>query len=82
MATMQPTYELKNAEDLNKFLYGTLRDIRKKEITVEEAGAISQVADKIIKNNLTRIMYKKLTNSSAPIQELEPTVNQTLMQSV
>ena len=45
----EPTYEVTNYETLNKFLLGTLRDIRKKEINIEEAQAISQISDKIIK---------------------------------
>lgn len=68
----EPTYEVTNYETLNKFLLGTLRDIRKKEIAIEEAQAISQISDKIIKNNLTMIMEAKRIGNDAPIEFFEP----------
>lgn len=75
----EPTYEITNYESLNKFLLGTLRDIRKKEIEVDEAVAISQISDKIIKNNLTMIMEAKRIGSEKPIPFFEPTNKQVLI---
>ncbi len=66
-----PTYEVTNYETLNKFLLGTLRDIRKKEIAIEEAQAISQISDKIIKNNLTMIMEAKRIGDNNKIKFFE-----------
>jgi len=68
MSTPQPTFEVTNYETMNKFLMGTLTGIRNKSVKVEEAQAISQVADKIIKNNLTMILESKRTNNDAPIE--------------
>ena len=77
--TQQPTYEVTNYETLNKFLLGTLRDIRKKEISIEEAQAISQISDKIIKNNLTMIMEAKRIGSNEPIEFFEPSNKQVMV---
>lgn len=74
-----PNYEVTNYETLNKFLMGTLSQIKRKEITIEEAQAISQVSDKIIKNNLTAIMHSKMINSSAPLDFYEPKEKQILI---
>jgi len=76
---IEPTYEVTNYDTLNKFLLGTLRDIRKKEISIEEAQAISQISDKIIKNNLTMIMEAKRLNSNDAIEFFEPTNKQIMI---
>ncbi len=75
----EPTYEVTNYETLNKFLLGTLRDIRKKEIALEEAQAISQISDKIIKNNLTMIMEAKRVGDDTRIAFFEPSNKQVLI---
>ena len=79
MIKTTPTFEVTNYETLNKFLLGTLSSIRRKEISIEEAQAISQVSDKIIKNNLTKIMDAKRMNSSNPIDFFEPSDKQVLI---
>lgn len=63
MTNLTPSMEVKNYDTLNKFLMETITKITTKRITVEEAGAISQIADKIVKNNLTKIMYTKMTGT-------------------
>lgn len=75
----EPTYEVTNYESLNKFLLGTLRDVRKKELSLEEAQAISQISDKIIKNNLTMIMEARRVGSSEPIDFFIPEPKQVLI---
>lgn len=75
----EPTYEVINYDTLNKFLLGAIRDIRKKEISIEEAQAISQITDKIIKNNMTMIMEQKRLNNTLPIEFFEPKTNQVLI---
>ena len=75
----EPTYEVTNYETLNKFLLGTLRDIRKKEIAIEEAQAISQISDKIIKNNLTMIMEAKRIGDDSKIKFFEPENKQVMI---
>jgi hypothetical protein len=77
--TQEPSYEVTNYETLNKFLLGTLRDIRKKEIAIEEAQAISQISDKIIKNNLTMIMEAKRIGSNERILFFEPSNKQVMI---
>jgi hypothetical protein len=79
---IKPNYEVGTVEDLDKFLKGVLRGIRTKEVSLDEADAISKVADKIVKNNLTRIMYKKLTNSESPLLDFESVVNVNMIQKV
>lgn len=64
----EPTYEVKNSNDLNKFLAGALKDIRTKKMTVEEADVISKVADKINKNNIAAILEMKRINSKEPLE--------------
>lgn len=76
---LEPTYEVTNYETLNKFLLGTLKDIRRKQITIEEAQAISQISDKIIKNNLTMIMEHKRTNNDDEIDFFKPINKQVLI---
>ena len=71
----EPTYEVTNYESLNKFLLGTLKSIRKKEIAIEEAQAISQISDKIIKNNLTAILEAKRTGDETPIEFFDKAAN-------
>ena len=71
--------EVTNYESLNKFLLGTLASIRRKEIAIDEACAISQVSDKIIKNNLTKIMYEKMMGNKAQIEFFEPSDKQVLI---
>ncbi len=79
MITPTPTYEVTNAESLNKYLMGTLTSIRRKEIAVEEADAIAKVSDKIIKNNLTRIMEANRLGDKTPIEFFAPTENKVLI---
>jgi nicotinamide mononucleotide adenylyltransferase len=55
-----PNYEIKTDEDLSKFLLGTIRDVRKNELDVERATVISQLADKYTKNEIMRLLKKKM----------------------
>jgi hypothetical protein len=52
MAKLEPTYELKNAEDLSAFLLGAVRDVRKNELDLDKAEVLSKLADKYTKNEL------------------------------
>lgn len=56
MAKKIPNYEPVNYSTLNKFLLGTLAMVRRKDISFEEAEAIAKLSDKVVKNNLTKIM--------------------------
>ena len=67
MEAPKPTFEVIDYESLNKFLLGTLSGVRRKEVALDEATVISQVSDKVIKNNLTAIMHKKLIGDKEPL---------------
>lgn len=71
--------EVVNAATMNKYLMGVITGIRTKEVTVEETEQISKIADKIVKLNLTRIMYMKAKNSELPIDFFEPSENSLLI---
>jgi hypothetical protein len=79
MATPQPTFEVTNYESLNKFLLGTLKSIKHKEIALEEADAVSKISDKIIKNNLTKIMDAKRRGDESAIEFFEPSNKQVMI---
>lgn len=55
-------FEVKTSIDLNKMLTGLLMDLRRGEVDHETAKSITLVADKINKNNVNAIEYKRLTN--------------------
>lgn len=54
-------FEIKTSIDLNKMLTGLLMDLRRGEVDKETAKSITLVADKINKNNVNAIEYKRLT---------------------
>lgn len=62
------TSKVKNYEDLNELLLTTLISVTDKKIELEEADVISKISDKIIKNNLTKILDAKRTNDKTPIE--------------
>lgn len=64
MKKESPTFEVNNKyEDVNKFLLGTAAALRRKEIELDDAIAISQLCDKVVKNNLTKILDDKRTGN-------------------
>lgn len=63
--------EIINAESLNKYILGCIAGIRTKEVSHEDAEAISKLSDKAIKLNLTRLMYKKEQKNDLPIDFFE-----------
>lgn len=75
----QPTYEISDASGLNKFLLGLLRDTRSGAVQLDVADASSKVADKIIKNNLTRIMYMRTKDNAATIDFFEGVENNMMI---
>lgn len=66
-------------ESLNKFLLGAMAETKRKEIDVDTADAISRLADKVVKNNLTKIMDAKRRSSDTPIDFFEPLENRMLI---
>lgn len=64
-------FEVKNAVELNKMLTGVLMDIRRGNLDHETAKSITLVADKINKNNVNILEYKKLTKHKKDIDFFE-----------
>ena len=60
-----------NSKELNKILTKTLKDIRKGNINLDSAKTIALVADKINKNNLNAIQYKKVTSHKTDLTFFE-----------
>ena len=54
-------FEVNNSEQLNKMLSGVLMDVRRGNLDHDTIKSITLVADKINKNNVNDIEYKKLT---------------------
>lgn len=54
-------FEINTSVDLNKMLTGALMDVRRGILDHETAKSITLIADKINKNNVNTIEYKKLT---------------------
>lgn len=61
-------FEVKTSIDLNKMLTGLLMDLRRGEIDHETAKSITLVADKINKNNVNAIEYKRLTQHTKTLE--------------
>lgn len=54
-------FEVNNAKQLNEMLTGVLMDVRRGNLDHDTVKSITLVADKINKNNLNILEYKKLT---------------------
>jgi hypothetical protein len=65
------TFEVNNSIDLNKMLTGLLMDVRRGEVDHETAKSITLVADKVNKNNVNALEYKKISKHKAPISFFE-----------
>jgi len=64
-------FEVKNAVELNKMLTGVLMDVRRGNIDHDTVKSITLVADKINKNNVNILEYKKLTKHKKDIDFFE-----------
>lgn len=67
----QLNFEVKTSLDLNKMLTGLLMDLRRGECDHETAKSITLIADKINKNNVNALEYKKLTKSKVHLSFFE-----------
>ena len=61
------SFEVKNSIDLNKMLTGALMDVRRGVLDHETTRSITLVADKINKNNVNAIEYKKVSKHKRDI---------------
>ena len=64
-------FEVKTSVDLNKMLTGLLMDVRRGSVDHDTAKSITLVADKINKNNVNALEYKKLTKHDKDISFFE-----------
>lgn len=65
-------FEVNNSIDLNKMLTGLLMDVRRGEVDHETTKSITLIADKINKNNVNILEYKKLSKHKSKIDFFEP----------
>lgn len=54
-------FSVETSIDLNKMLTGLLMDVRRGEVDHEKAKSITLIADKVNKNNVNALEYKKIT---------------------
>ena len=64
-------FEVNNSKDLNKMLTGVLMDVRKGHLDHEVVKGITLVADKINKNNVNALEYKKITKHKRDLDFFE-----------
>ena len=64
-------FEVNNAKQLNEMLTGVLMDVRRGILDHETVKSITLVADKINKNNVNILEYKKITKHKKDIEFFE-----------
>lgn len=64
-------FEVENSLDLNKMLTGLLMDMRRGEVDHDTAKSITLIADKINKNNVNALEYKKITKHKKDLRFFE-----------
>ena len=61
-------FEVNNAKQLNEMLTGVLMDVRRGNLDHDTVKSITLVADKINKNNVNILEYKKITKHKGEVQ--------------
>jgi hypothetical protein len=64
-------FEVNNAKQLNEMLTGVLMDVRRGHLNHETVKSITLVADKINKNNVNMLEYKKITKHKQDLSFFE-----------
>jgi len=64
-------FEIDNSKKLNEMLTGVLMDIRRGTLDHDTAKSITLVADKINRNNVNILEYKKLTKHTKDLYFFE-----------
>lgn len=64
-------FEVSNSKELNKMLTGVLMDVRRGQIDHDTVKSITLVADKINKNNVNNLEYKRMTKHKKPLEFFE-----------
>lgn len=68
---MKKTADIKTAKELNTVLLDVLVALKNGELEAEVAKGIATLADKVNKNNLNTLHYKKMTNQPTVIEFFE-----------
>lgn len=64
--------EVNDCISLNKMLTTLLMEVRQGSVDIDKAKILTLVADKINKNNVNDIEYKKISKHKKPLQFFEP----------
>ena len=64
-------FEVNNSKELNQMLTGVLMDVRRGQLDHDTVKSITLVADKINKNNVNELEYKKLTKHKRDLDFFE-----------
>lgn len=65
------SFEVKSSVDLTKMLTGLLMDVRRGIVDHETAKSITLIADKINKNNVNALEYKRIAKHKKDISFFE-----------
>ncbi len=64
-------FEINNSVDLNKMLTGVIMDVRRGTLPFDMVKGITLAADKINKNNVNALEYKKLSKHKKKLSFFE-----------
>jgi hypothetical protein len=64
-------FEVNNATELNKMLTGVLMDMRRGHLDHDTVKSITLIADKINKNNVNQVEYKKISKHNHKLDFFE-----------
>ena len=71
MENRELNFEVKTSSELNKMLTGVLMDVRRGTLSFDMVKSITLVADKINKNNVNAIEYKKVSKHKKDLDFFE-----------
>jgi hypothetical protein len=69
-------FEVKSSIELNAMLTGLIMDLRRGEVDFDTAKGIVLIADKINKNNVNAIEYKRLTKHENNLEFFDTKTNE------
>lgn len=67
MSTTSKKTKVVDYESLNNFLMESVNEVDDSKVSFEKAKAISQLTDKIISNNISKILESKRIGDKTPI---------------
>ena len=68
-------FEVNNSKQLNQMLTGVLMDVRRGNLDHDTVKSITLIADKINKNNVNDLVYKKITKHKKDLSFFEEKTN-------